>query len=310
MIYTVNGPILKEQMKPTLCHEHFKWENEENYANQLYFDREYDDEKIEEAYQKLLPVLQKLYTAGCRSIVEASPPLGGQNIKLLRKLSMASGINIIPCTGHSLPNYVHRIHRERYAEQLSDRWIKDFQHGLDTIDGVTIKPGHIKLLLMRGELSEVDRELLRAAIMTNKQVGIPIHCHILEAALADEVMDLLEAEKANFDKFLWSHTLRDKNYDTIHRALDLGIWLGLDLIKANEYGENLGFIKEAIVDGFENQILLSQDYDFYDEVAAHGEHHPCAAFFTDFIPYCIAHGISPDTLDDIISKNPGEFYNF
>jgi phosphotriesterase-related protein len=310
MIYTVKGSIPKEEMKATLCHEHFKWESDENYANQLYFDRQYDDKKMEDAYNKLLPVLQRLYTAGCRAIVEASPPLGGQNIKLLRKLSMDSRINIIPCTGHSLPNYVHRIHSERYAEQLSERWIKDFKGGLDIIDGVKIQPGHIKLLLARGKLSEVDREVLRAAIMTNKEVGIPIHCHMLEAPLADEVMDLLETEKANFDKFLWSHTLCDKNYDTIHRALDLGMWLGLDLIKRNEYGENLGFIKEAILGGFEDRILLSQDYDFYDEVIAHGEQHPCADFFTDFIPYCIAQGISPDTLDRIISKNPGEFYNF
>jgi predicted metal-dependent phosphotriesterase family hydrolase len=84
----------------------------------------------------------------------------------------------------------------------------------------------------------------------------------------------------------------------------------LDLIKANAYEENLNFIKEAISSGFEGQILLSQDYDFHDEIVAHGENHPCAAFFTDFIPYCIAQGISPDILDTIICKNPGEFYNF
>ncbi|MBB6218910.1 phosphotriesterase-related protein [Anaerosolibacter carboniphilus] len=310
MIYTVDGPITKDQMEATLCHEHFKWETDENYANQLYFDRKYDDVKIEEAFHALLPVLQKLYDSGCRSIVEASPPIGGQNVKLLRKLSMASGINIIPCTGHNLPAYVYRIHSERYAEQLAGQWIKDFEFGLDTIDGVKIKPGHIKLLLRRGALSDVDRELLRAAIMTNKQVGIPIHCHILEAELAEEVMDLLEKEEANFKQFLWAHTLNEKNSDVIYRALDLGIWLGLDMIKANAFEENLAFIKEAVNGGFEGQILLSQDYDFYEEIMAHGEKHPCASFFTDFIPYCIAQGISPAILDTIICKNPGEFYDF
>ena len=46
MIYTVNGPITKDEMQATLCHEHFKWENDENYGNQLYFDRKYDKAKI------------------------------------------------------------------------------------------------------------------------------------------------------------------------------------------------------------------------------------------------------------------------
>ncbi len=310
MIYTVNGPIYKDQMKATLCHEHFKWEVDENYANQLYFDRKYNDSKTDETFHVLLPVLKKLHASGCRSIVEASPPIGGQNIKLLRKLSIASGINIIPCTGHHLPNYVYRVHGERYVEQLAAQWIKDFEYGMDTMDGITIKPGHIKLLLARGKLSDVDSALLRAAIIANKAVGIPIHCHILEAALAEEVMDLLEVEGANFEKFLWSHALNERNDDVIRRALNLGMWLGLDLIKAKAYEENLNFIKAAIHGGFEDRILLSQDYDFYDEIVTHGGKHPCASFFTDFIPYCIDQGIAPEILDRMICKNPGEFYDF
>lgn len=310
MIYTVNGAITKEEMQATLCHEHFKWENDENYGNQLYFDRKYDEAKIEEVFGILLPVLQKLFATGCRTIVEASPPIGGQNIKLLRKLSLASKINIIPCTGYNLPKYVHRIHSEKYVEQLAQQWIKDVELGLDTIDGVTVKPGHIKLLLDRGKLSDVDREMLRAAVMTNKNTGIPIHCHILEAAMAEEVMDLLERENADFGKFLWSHTLKDKNDAVIDRALKLGIWLGIDMIKKDAYEYNMNFIKEAIMGGFENQILLSQDYDLYDERIAYGVNHPCASFFTDFIPYCIDCGISSDILESIVSKNPAEFYDF
>jgi len=310
MIYTVNGPITKDQMKAALCHEHFKWETDENYANQLYFDRKYNDAKIEEAFQALLPLLQKLYASGCRTIAEASPPIGGQDIKLLRKLSLASKINIIPCTGFNLPKYVYSIHSKKYTEQLAAQWIKDFESGLDTLDGVTVRPGHIKLLLDKGKLSDVDREMLRAAVMANKKTGIPIHCHILEATMAEEVMDLLEREEADFGKFLWSHTLNDKNNDVIKRALKLGIWLGVDMIKKKAYEENMNFIKEAIAGGFENRILLSQDYELYDEIIAHGENHPCASFFTDFIPYCISNGISADTLERIISQNPAEFFSF
>jgi phosphotriesterase-related protein len=310
MIYTVNGTITKAEMQATLCHEHFKWENDENYGNQLYFDKIYDEEKIEVAFDRLLPVLLKLYDSGCRTIVEASPPIGGQNIKLLKKLSSASKINIIPSTGHNLTKYVYRIHKEKFAEQLAEQWIKDFELGLDTIDGVTIKPGHLKLLLDRGKLSDVDREMLRAAVITNKKTGLPIHCHILESALAEEVMDLLEREEADFGKFLWAHTIKDKNDAVINRALRLGMWLGIDIIKKEAHEYNMNFIKEAIKGGFENRILLSQDYDFYEEITENGENHPCASFFTDFIPYCIANGISPDILDRIVSFNPAEFYDF
>ncbi len=46
MIYTVNGPIEKDKMGITLSHEHFKWETDSSYAHKLYFDRDYDDEKL------------------------------------------------------------------------------------------------------------------------------------------------------------------------------------------------------------------------------------------------------------------------
>jgi len=310
MIYTVNGPISKEEMGTTLSHEHFKWETDENYGSQLYFEHKYDDKKIDEAFKAILPVLEKLSVNGCQTIVEASTPLGGQNLKLLRKLSLSTKINIVPTTGECLPKYVHQIHREKYAQQLAERWIKDFEQGLDTLDGITVRPGQIKLLLDRGKLSEVDREMLRAAIWANKKTGIPIHCHILEAAAAEEVMDLLEVENANFKKFLWAHPLKEKNDKTIARARKLGIWLGVDMIKSDAYDQNMNFIKEAIEGAFESQILLSQDYEIYDEVVAHGENNPCASFFTDFIPYCVASGIPADTLNKIIRKNPAEFFDF
>lgn len=152
--------------------------------------------------------------------------------------------------------------------------------------------------------------MLRAAVRTNKKTGIPIHCHILEAPLADEVMDFLEGEEADFGKFLWAHTLKDKNDAVIERARKLGIWLGLDMIRKDTYECNMNFIKEAIMGGFEDQILLSQDYDLYGDSIVNGENHPCASLLIDFIPYCIASGIPADILERIISKNPGEFFDF
>lgn len=40
-----------------------------------------------------------MHALGCETIVEASPPLGGQNLMLMQKLSKASGVNIIVNTG-------------------------------------------------------------------------------------------------------------------------------------------------------------------------------------------------------------------
>lgn len=67
MIYTVNGPIEKVQMGRTLAHEHFKWETDEEYANQMYFDHKYRDDCIQNSVDRMLPLVQALHASGCKN---------------------------------------------------------------------------------------------------------------------------------------------------------------------------------------------------------------------------------------------------
>ncbi|HYE81562.1 MAG TPA: hypothetical protein VEG39_05255 [Clostridia bacterium] len=307
MIYTVTGPVRKEELGVTLSHEHIAWDTQAD--ERLYFDKIYDEEKIEQLYNKVLPVFQKLYQTGCRAVAETSPPEGGQNLKLMQKLSKASGIRIIPNTGLALSKNVYRIHKENYERELTERWIDDFENGLDTIDGVTIKPSHIKIFVSRGRLPEVERRVLGAAAAASSTVGIPVHCHIIEAITANEVFDFLESIKCDFTEFLWAHAGYEGNEETIGRAADMGMWMGFDNIKPDNYTKHCGLIKKAVRNGYQNRILLSQDYDFYEESTEKGDAHPCASLFTDFIPYCEENGLSRDTILNMMTSNPAEFYD-
>ena len=310
MIYTVNGPIEKDQMGITLSHEHFKWETDSSYAYKLYFDRDYDYEKTNKVFELLLPVLEDLYANSCRTIVETSPPIGGQNIMLLKKLSQKSGINIIPCTGWNLPKYTHQIHSNNFAKELAFKWIKDFQEGLDTIDGINIKPGYIKLLLERGELTTVDQEMLRAAVIASKETGMPIHCHILEAEILYSVIDLLEKENFDLFKFLWAHACKEGDFDAINYGYNKGIWIGFDMIREGNYKNKFKLISKTIKQGFEDKVLLSQDYDFYEQAVELNNPQSCVSFFTKFIPYCHNNGLPENIIEKMITENPANFYDF
>ncbi|KUO70520.1 MAG: hypothetical protein APF77_09975 [Clostridia bacterium BRH_c25] len=307
MIYTVTGPIRKEELGVTLSHEHIAWDSQADES--LYFDRIYNEGKINHLYGKLLPVFQKLYQEGCRAVVEASTPDGEQNLKLMQRLSKASGVRIIPNTGLVFSKNVYRIHRENYEKELAARWIEDFQSGLDTIDSVVIKPSHIKIFVSRGRLPEVERKILGAAITASKTVGIPVHCHIVEALTANEVFDFLESIKCDFSRFLWAHASEEADEETITRAVDIGMWLGFDAIRTDNHAKYCDLIKKAVKKGYYNRILLSQDYDFHEEIINKGNAHPCASIFTDFIPYCEEKGLSRDSVLNMMTGNPAEFYN-
>lgn len=307
MIYTVTGPIRKEELGATLSHEHIAWDNQAD--ERLYFDRVYDEDIIKQLYEKLLPVFEKLYREGCRAVAETSPPEGGQNLKLLQKLSKASGVRIIPNTGLALSKNVYRIHGEKYEKQLAARWIEDFYNGLDIIDDVVIKPSHIKIFVSRGRLTEVDRKVLEAAVTASRAVNIPVHCHVVEAGTANEVFDFLDSIKCVFSRFLWAHAGFEGDEETIRRAAEMNMWLGFDNIRPDNYSRYYRLIKNAVRDGYSDRLLLSQDHDFYEEICEKGDAHPCAGIFTDFLPLCEEKGVSRDRLLEIMSVNPAEFYN-
>lgn len=78
---------------------------------------------------------------------------------LMQKLSKESGIKIIANTGLPFPKEVYEIHKAFDENELAEQWIKDYKNGLDTINGVVIKPGQIKILLgqdRKGRLTNID----------------------------------------------------------------------------------------------------------------------------------------------------------
>jgi len=309
MIYTVRGPIKQEVLGMTLSHEHFKWEFDDDFAQGMYFSQNYDEDHNAAVFEILHPLIKDLKSAGCQAVVEASPPVGGQNVKLLKALSHAVDIHIIPCTGWNVLKHTYDIFPDHFSDQLARRWIRDFDKGLDTIDGTVIRPGYIKLLLDKGQISPVDKAMLIAAIKASNKTGMPIHCHILESHMVPAVIDLLKKHKADMVKFLWAHADQESHLETIEMACKEGIWVGFDMIKEGTHAQRCQLLKTVIDRGLSKHLLLSQDYDFYEEYEDRGQNHPCASLFDSFLPYCYQQGIDRDVLESILIENPSVYYN-
>lgn len=309
MIYTARGPIHKSELGITLGHEHIKWESDECHANNMYFDKKYQEEDIHIDMKSILPIMIDIKAKGGKSIVEASPPIGGQNIRLLKELSERVDMHIIPCTGWNMTKQLYDVFPMHFEEQLANRWIKDFKEGMDTIDGIVIRPGHIKLLLDRGMLSKVDKAMLIAAVKTSKKTGLPIHCHILEAKMVHEVIQVLETENADYHKFLWAHADQEAHIETVKLAAEKGMWIGIDNVRMGTSPEKFELLSYVMSLGYGHKVLLSQDYDFYSEAKKSIEDHVCTVIFDEFIPYCSANGIDKQEILRLMTENPANFYD-
>lgn len=309
MICTARGLIHKSELGVTLGHEHIKWESDESLANNMYFDKQYQEEDIHLDLNYIMPIMLDIKAKGGKSVVEASPPIGGQNIRLLKELSERADMHIIPCTGWNMTKQLYDVFPMHFEEQLANRWIKDFKEGLDTIDDIVIRPGHIKLLLDKGELSKVDKAMLIAAVIASKETGMPIHCHILEAKMVHEVIQVLDTENADYNKFLWAHADKEAHKETIKLAAEKGVWIGIDIVRKGASPENFELLKYVMSLNFGHKVLLSQDYDFYSEAKESIKDHPCTAIFDEFIPYCSANGIDKQEIIRIMTENPANFYD-
>ena len=309
MIYTARGPIHKNELGVTLGHEHIKWISDEFQANNTYFDKKYREEDMCLDLNYILPIMLDIKAKGGKSVAEASPPIGGQNVRLLKELSEQTDMHIIPCTGWNMTKQLYDVFPIHFEEQLANRWIKDFKEGLDTIEGIVIRPGHIKLLLDKGTLSKVDKAMLIAAVKASKETGMPIHCHILEAKMVYEVVRVLDTENADYHKFLWAHADKEANKETVKMAAEKGMWIGIDSVRKGTSPEKFELLKYVMSLGYEHKVLLSQDYDFYSEGENSVDDHPCTAIFDEFIPYCSVNGIDKQKIIRIMTENPANFYD-
>jgi len=165
---TVLGPIAPERLGRTLIHEHVMVDFIGADATR---PGRYDPEEV---FLKALPHLRQVKSAGCDTLVDCTPAYIGRDAGLLRRLSQASGLQMVTNTGlygAAQNKYVPRFAYTETAQQLAARWVKEFEDGIPPSG---VRPGIIKIGVNSGPLSEIDAKLVKAAAITHQQTGLTI----------------------------------------------------------------------------------------------------------------------------------------
>ncbi len=307
MIETAGRPITASQLGRTLSHEHFGWEGSQGLYR--YVNRWHDADQTQEAFERLVPVLRALKGCGLDSIVEASPPRGGQNPTLLHLLQEATGVQILLNTGAYLPRAFFDLHPELSFEQMAASWIRDRREGLITVDGYVVRPAYIKLLLGDGHpsLSRVDEGLLHAAITTSKVTGMPILCHLLKASSAERALEILTSSTLDPEKFCWAHADREENLDLIDRFVARGHYVAFDQVRPDSYEKVMRLMAHMNRTGRADRVMLSQDLDFTEEIEAKaGEN--IEGLLRDFYPLAVNAGYR-EAVDSMLVAAPARFFD-
>jgi phosphotriesterase-related protein len=303
-VYTVTGAIGASELGVCLTHEHVM----SNFGGERSYDPNYDVSALK---AQVVPYLKKIKSLGVDSILDCTTAYFGRDVKLLRELSEESEIYLITNTGYygaANDRYVPEHAYEESAEQLADRWVTEFERG---IDGTDIRPGFIKIAADGGEVSEIDQKLMRAALKTSRATGLTIACHTgNNPAVPQLALHLMEEENAQPQLWIWTHAHQMDTADELVKMAQRGIWISLDGLRINEsdstesqevINHHFQLLQALKENGLLAQVLISHDGNSFPRG---GAIRPYEAIFTRFIPRLKKSGFTPEEIDQLLIENP------
>lgn len=298
-VQTVRGTVSSDALGLTLPHEHV-------LVDFVGADRvspsRYD---VDAAFRRALPFLQQVHRLGGRTLVECTPAYLGRDVRLLERLSAASGLHVLTNTGYYgavndkfLPPHAFTEH----ADQLAARWIAEARGG---IDGTGIRPAFMKIGVDAGPLSAIDEKLVRAAARTHRATGLPIYSHTGDGVAAIAQLAVLEHERVALDAFVWTHAQNEKDQAVHLAAARRGAWVAFDGLRRQSLDRNVGVVLAFRDAGLLNRLLISHDAGWYRVGEPDGgDYRPHTDLFELFLPTLRARGVSDADIATLTTDNP------
>ncbi len=308
MVMTVNGTILSSEMGVTLSHEHVMvdWIGADSTGYHRW-DRT-------EVVERVLPYFQEITGHGVQAFIDFTPAYLGRDPFILQELSQRTGLQIITNTGYYgavenrfIPEYAY----EESAEQLANRWIDEFENG---IDGSELRPGFIKISVASNKpLSELHGKIVEAAAIAHLETGMTIASHTIGGRPAVEQVELLKSLGISPEAWIWTHA-QSGSLETNLWAAREGAWISLDNVHHNPqltagekgsiewYAERITELKQA---GHIEQILISHDAGWYSVGEPNGgDFRGYTDLFDYLIPELLNNGFTGEDVEQLFIKNP------
>ncbi|MDW8105132.1 MAG: phosphotriesterase, partial [Armatimonadota bacterium] len=297
-VFTVTGRVRADRLGVILPHEHV-------LVDFIGADRvsrsRYDPEEV---YRVVLPYLQRLRKAGCRTLVECTPAYLGRDPQLLQRLSKASGIYLLTNTGwYGAANdkYLPARAFDLSAEQIASEWIAEAQQG---IEGTGIRPGFTKIGV-DPEPSEVDMRLLEAAALTHRKTGLTIASHTGPGSAARKQIERLEQLGVRPSAFIWVHAQLEGDKGLHVWAAERGAWVEFDGVAPDTVDQHVELILHLRQKGLLGRVLVSHDAGWYHVgEPGGGTFREYTTLFTHLLPALRRAGFSDGEIEQLVAENP------
>jgi len=298
-VQTVLGPVAPGDLGFTLPHEHTKcslWWIENRWD---YWELIGDEPRINEelaAYKAL----------GGGTLVDVTPIGIGRDLARLARISQATGLHIVAGAGWYRQAYYPaeaRIDR-RSIDDLADEIVQEFVEG-------PVRPGIIgEIGTDKPWVTAQEERVFRAAARAALRTGASVTTHAVQSDVGLAQLTILEDEGLDPARIVIGHCDSHPRIEHWREIVRRGAhveadFLGMSFTPLERAGEPkvVELISTLLNEGFEKQILLSQDVCHDSQLASYGGN-GYTYLQKSFLPRLVAAGVNAATIKTITVENP------
>ncbi|MCZ7495866.1 phosphotriesterase [Agrobacterium rhizogenes] len=333
-IMTVRGAIAADQLGVTLMHEHILndcrcwWHAprtpERQYLAEGFVCMEILSELRQDPFVNkhnitlddeplAIAELKDFATAGGQTVVEPTCQGIGRNPLALRRISEATGLNVVMGAGY----YLASSHPEKVAgltvEAIADEIVHEALHG---VDGTDVRIGLIGEIGVSADFTAAEEKSLRGAAQAQVRTGLPLMVHLPGwLRLGHRVLDIVADEGADLNHTVLCHmnpSHADITYQSEladRRAFIEYDMIGMDFFYADQQvqcpsdEDAARSIVTLAEGGYLDRILLSHDVFLKMMLTRYGGN-GYAYILKHFLPRLKRHGLTDATLQTLMRDNP------
>ncbi|WP_174021032.1 phosphotriesterase [Agrobacterium fabrum] len=333
-IMTVRGPIAADQLGVTLMHEHILndcrcWWHAPKTPERQYLAEGFvcmeilgelrqdpfvnkhnitlDDEPL------AIAELKDFVAAGGQTVVEPTCQGIGRNPLAMRRISQATGLNIVMGAGY----YLASSHPEKVAgltvDAIANEIVQEARHG---VDGTDVRIGLIGEIGVSADFTAAEEKSLRGAAQAHVRTGLPLMVHLPGwLRLGHRVLDVVAEEGANLDHTVLCH-MNPSHADIAYQSELAGRgafieydMIGMDFFYADQQvqcpsdEDAARSIVTLVEGGYLDRILLSHDVFLKMMLTRYGGN-GYAYILKHFLPRLKRHGLDDVTLQTLMRDNP------
>jgi predicted metal-dependent phosphotriesterase family hydrolase len=294
-IMTVTGPVSQDDLGVVLPHEH------------VFIDlvREYRGNGLLNDEHLARAELTALRQAGGGTLVDLTLDEIGRDPAALRRVSEATGVQIVMGSGHYRDPYLDRDWFDRMsADAIAEEISRDITEG---VRDTGVRAGIIgEIGADRRYISAAEERSFRAAARAHQRTGLTISTHAARWPVGLDQLALLAEEGVDPRRVIVGHA-DSVPIPEYHLALaGQGCYISFDGIGTGsryDLDQAVRYLRNLVHSGFGDQILLSHDVCLRDHLRAHGG---CGYGFliTGFLPMLAVAGLDEEQVRRFVTENP------